>query len=126
MSFPRPLILILEDDPGAAAALAMVLDDWGYETLGGTAPQDLDPALVGREREVRAIITDYHLNGCTGPQAIAGLRARGIEGEVLMMTGTLRGKARLEAKSAGHAILDKPVAVDDLFSWLERTAAPAG
>lgn len=124
-SSPRPLILILEDDQSAAAALAMLLDDWGYETIGGTAPQDLDRALEGREGEVRAIITDYHLNGCTGPQAIAGLRARGVEGRVLMMTGTLRGKARLDAKSAGHQFLEKPVAVGDLLDWLGKTALTA-
>lgn len=121
-SSPRPLILVLEDDRSAAAALMMLLDDWGYEAIGGTAPQDLDPAIKGREGEVRAIITDYHLNGCTGPQAVADLRARGVEAGVLMMTGTLAGKARLDAKSAGHQFLEKPVSVGDLLAWLEKVA----
>lgn len=119
---PRPLILILEDNRSAATALAMLLDDWGYETIGGASLQDLQPAIRGREREVRGIITDYHLNGCTGPEAVAGLRAQGVGGGVLMMTGTLRGKAQLDAKAAGHKFLEKPVSVGDLRAWLESTA----
>lgn len=121
----RPLILVLEDDRSAAAALAMLLDDWGFETIVGAAPQDLDPALSGREGAVRAIITDYHLSGCTGPQAIAGLRARGVAGGVLMMTGTLRGKARLDASEAGHQFMEKPVAAADLLAWLDKSRARA-
>src|SRR5690606_7645697 len=106
-------------------ALAMLLDDWGYETIVGAAPQDLDPDLGGREFDVRAIITDYHLRGCTGPEAVADLRVRGIDRRVLMMTGTLRGKAGRDARAAGHQFLEKPVPGKALLARLDGVSATA-
>lgn len=119
----RPLILILEDDASAAGALVTLLDDWGYDVVHATGLKGLTGALTDRASEVRAVITDYHLNGCTAPEAIEALRLTGVGAKVLMMTGTLRGKARLDAHAGAHDFLEKPAAAGDILSWLTRAVS---
>ena len=116
----RPLILILEDDASAAGALATLLDDWGYDVVHATGLKGLTDALASRADEVRAVITDYHLSGCTAPEAIEALRVMGVGAKVLMMTGTLRGKARVDAHAGAHDFLEKPAAAGDILGWLKR------
>lgn len=116
----RPLILVLEDDAAAAAALMTLLDDWGYDAARSAGLSGLDDALGGRAAQVRAVISDYHLADGAAPEAVAGLRARGVDVPVLMMTGTLRGRARADARAGHHDFLEKPAAAGDILAWLKR------
>jgi len=121
---PRPPVLILEDDANAAAALATLLSDWGYEPLCAAGLAGLDAVVDGRGSEIRAVITDFHLDGCTGPEALERLTALGTRAPVLLMTGSLRGGARAAARAAGHGFLEKPADATDVLKWLKRAAGP--
>lgn len=115
------LVLVLEDDPRLAAALALLLQDWGYECAAGRRLEDLLPILQSRGGEVRAVVSDYHLaDGVTGVAAAKAMAARGLDPPVLLLTGTLRGAARRTAQAEGYVFLDKPVAPERLRRLLHR------
>ena len=111
----KGLVLVLEDDPRLAAALALLIQDWGYECATGRKLEDLLPVLQSRAGDVRAVISDYHLaDGATGVAAAKALAALGLALPILLLTGTLRGAARQAAQAEGYAFLEKPVAPERL------------
>lgn len=120
------LVLLLEDDHRSAEALSMLLDDWGYECVHGPSFETAFPAVRDRIGEVRAIISDYHLqDGSTGVEAAVKLADRGVTAPVLLLTGTLRGAARQAAGMAGYRFMEKPVAPERLKAWLDQALPPA-
>lgn len=124
MSRPHPalLIAVLEDDPGAAQALAALLEDWGYGCVLGDRLESVVAQIATRLDEVSAIISDYHLpGGATGVDAIARLRELGATAPALILTATLAGRARRRAGAAGHTVMEKPVAARRLKAWLDRS-----
>jgi DNA-binding NtrC family response regulator len=63
----RALILVIDDDQRLADALALLLEDWGFDCVTADSPSSAVRILGGRLHEVRAVITDYHLeDGFTG------------------------------------------------------------
>lgn len=117
------LVLVLEDDPGAAGALAALLSDWGYDCVHGDSLEAVAPVVAQRSTEVRAIISDFDLGGgATGIEAIAALSALGVVAPALILTGTLAGEARRQAAAAGCHFMEKPAAPKRLHAWLERMA----
>ena len=118
-----PLVLVLEDDPGAAEALAALLADWGYDCVYGENLEAVADVVASRAGEVRAIIADYQLHGGgAGLDAAAALAHLGVAAPTLILTGTLAGQARRQAAAAGFQFMEKPAAPRRLQAWLERTA----
>ena len=114
------LVIVLEDDPRSAEALALLLGDWGYECLHGKALDEVLPLVRPRAAEIRAVISDYHLHGgTTGIEAAKAIEANGVTAPVLLLTGTLRGAARQTASAAGYRFMEKPVAPERLKTWLD-------
>ncbi|HYG25992.1 MAG TPA: response regulator [Caulobacteraceae bacterium] len=117
------LVLLLEDDWRSAEALALLLDDWGYECVHGPSLDVAFAAVRERSGEVRAVISDYHLQGgATGIEAAQAAAGHGIAAPVLLLTGTLRGGARRAAEAAGYRFMEKPVAPARLKAWLDEAA----
>jgi DNA-binding NtrC family response regulator len=115
------LVLVLEDDPGSAEALKILIEDWGFECAHGACFGELLPTIEARADDVCAILSDFHLQGGeTGLEAIQQAAKAGVSAPVLLMTGTLRGKARRDAAAAGHRFMEKPVAPDRLRAWLTQ------
>lgn len=118
------LVLLLEDDRRSAEALAMLLDDWGYECVHGPSFETAFRGVSERTGEVRAVISDYHLqDGATGIEAAQLTVENGIAAPILLLTGTLRGAARQAAGLAGYRFMEKPVAPERLKAWLDEVAA---
>ncbi len=121
MSDHPPLVLILENDAGSAAALDLLVRDCGYDTLMGSSLAEL-AGLMQRAQAFVAVIADYHLHDGTGVEAVQRLADGGAAAPVLMMTGTLKGKARAAAILAGHRFLEKPVEPKAIVRWLSEVA----
>lgn len=121
-SNPRSrLVVVLEDDRRSADALALLLQDWGYECVQGETFQDVLPTIRDRAGDVRAIVSDYHLaSGTTGIEAAQAAAEHGVSAPVLLLTGTLRGAARRAAQAQGYRFMEKPVAPERLKSWLAQ------
>jgi DNA-binding NtrC family response regulator len=117
------LVLVLEDDRRSAEALAMLIEDWGYECVHGAEFAELLPTVTARAGEVCAIISDFHLqSGTTGIEAIAKASEAGLRAPVLLLTGTLHGEARRAATAAGHRFMEKPVLPERVRAWLKQVA----
>ena len=118
-------MVVLEDDPGSAEALAALLGDWGYDCVQGDRLEAVAGRLHGRSTDVRAIISDYHLQGgANGVDAIVGLGRLGVAAPALLLSGTLGGRARRVAGAAGHQHMEKPVAPRRLKAWLQQVIGP--
>jgi CheY-like chemotaxis protein len=112
----RPLVLIIEDNEDTARALSMLLEDWGFAHLAAASPAAAVRALGVRVKDVRALITDYHLqDGFTGIKgAIAVAKAVGRPVPTLITTGFLDLAEYLDA----FPVLSKPFDPNVLHEWL--------
>ena len=73
-SLTRPRILVIEDDPYARDALALLLDYYGYDVIAASNGND-GLALV-TEATPDLVVTDWRMPGLSGHALCLALRAR--------------------------------------------------
>ncbi|MGB0084501.1 MAG: response regulator [Rhodomicrobiaceae bacterium] len=112
----RPLILVIDDDPRMANALSLLLEDWGFSHVTAESPSAAVRALGNRLDEVRAVITDYHLqDGFTGIKgAVAVTNAIGRPVPTLVTTCF----HDLAETVSAFPVLAKPFDPNLLRQWL--------
>jgi CheY-like chemotaxis protein len=120
MSASKPLALIIEDDPGSAEALSLILRDWGADVAHAASDGAIE-AYKGRFADLRWIITDFHLgagpDGVTLVQRLAGFAP---QARVLVLSGSFHGRATAAAADAGFEVMQKPARAEAIVAWLER------
>lgn len=117
----KPLVLVLEDDAVVADALTLTLSDWGAEVCHGLSLGALLERAGARIHEALFIITDFHLG--PGPDGISlapTLLAAAPRARILVVSGSLNGRAYDAAQRAGYECLQKPARAADIIAWLER------
>lgn len=118
-----PLILIVDDEELVRAALAMVVERNGYQTISfSCAKQALENICdLG---QIDAILTDLVMPEMDGILFIKQLREIGIESPIITLTGGARvgqHNMSIQAQEAGAEItLQKPVDKKQLLSALEK------
>lgn len=118
---PRPLILIIEDDPQSGEALALILSDWGAEVLRCENGDTVDARMQGRWGELACIITDFHLgNGPDGITLVQRLSQLAPHARVLVLSGSFHGRATAVAARSGLEVMQKPARAEAIVAWLER------
>lgn len=121
MSTDRPLALIIEDDPGSAEALALILADWGASVIQVTGWEELSE-YSDRLAKLRWIITDFHLgSGPDGVTMVQRLAATAPQARVLVLSGSFHGRATEAAAQAGLEVMQKPARAETIVAWLERS-----
>jgi two-component system, sensor histidine kinase len=111
--------IVLEDDPNARAALVILLEDWGWTPVVAITADAVLQLVGSALGAVRAVVTDYNLgDGINGVDEVKRLQAAGLDADVLVMSGSMRGRAQEAAKQAGHDYLAKPVKPAALQAWL--------
>ena len=73
-SEPRPRILVIEDDPYAREALALLLDYYGYEVTA--ASNGADGLALVTESGPDLVVTDWRMPGLSGLALCIALRER--------------------------------------------------
>jgi CheY-like chemotaxis protein len=73
-SLSRPRILVIEDDPYAREALALLLDYYGYDVIAASNGSD-GLALV-TDAKPDLVVTDWRMPGLSGRALCVALRAR--------------------------------------------------
>lgn len=114
----KGLILLVDDEPGLIAALAMLLEEEGYRVItaqhGGEALERL------REQRPDLVITDYMMPYLNGLELSRRLRAepewRAIP--ILLMSAALPGE--VDSREYADAYLPKPTDLMELFEVVER------
>ncbi|MBT8446155.1 MAG: response regulator [Gammaproteobacteria bacterium] len=115
----RGCVLLVEDDPDVAAALALFLRDAGYEVQ--EAASGGEAVAAARASAPDVVIMDRSLPDIDGCDAVRRIRADRFEGPVLMLTASNRGSDRDAALAAGcDEFLVKPPRVPQLLAAIER------
>ena len=112
----RPLVVLIEDDNRVAPALAMLVEDWGFECVAVRTPAAAVDELGPRIGEVVAIVADLSrddaFTGRRSSEAIAG--AFGTDIPRIVTTNE-----PVEARAHGFAdVLAKPYDPESLRDWL--------
>jgi len=122
-----PLVLVVDDDPEIASALARGLGLHGYRTV---AAHRVGEALA-RFREIRpdAAIVDVMIGADSGLDLVRVIRAAGDRTPILMLSALAEVDDRAEGLEAGaNDYIVKPFSFDELVARLQvqqrRAAVP--
>jgi FixJ family two-component response regulator len=116
----KPIVAVIEDDPDAAEALALILRDWGAEVMSDISAAPLFNRLGARVSNLSCIIADYDLGpGPDGVAAAKSLAASAPEVRVLVLSGAFRGSGLAAARAAGFDFMAKPARPSEIIDWLE-------
>ena len=113
MTYLKPRILIVDDDPHIRESLSDVLEDAGYEVFKASGEQEALMEVKARLFDV--ILMDYNLPNSTGIQIIKKIRKIDSKSQVLMLTADRTQETAVMALQEAVAdFLVKPVDVDRL------------
>ena len=114
-------VVIIEDEPAAADALALIIRDWGGDVAVGADAKTVAEQLGARVNEIGWIITDFDLGpGPDGVTSVQEFATAAPSAKVLVLSGSFHGRATAAAAKAGYEIMDKPARAEKIVSWLER------
>ena len=106
-------ILIIEDEPEVASALAAVLSFEGHSTsVARTGPEGLDRIAA---EAPQAVFLDVRLPGTSGVEVLRRIRQRDLALPVVILTGHANNRELAEARELGVTdVLRKPWALNHL------------
>lgn len=115
----QPSVLLVEDDPAAAHAIAGLIEAFGYTvTLTPQALAALSEIDAGDTFDV--MVFDFDLPGMDGCALARLLRQRGVHTPILALTASAHGDEEPRARAAGmQGFLRKPVPPEDLRDALD-------
>jgi DNA-binding NtrC family response regulator len=118
----RERILVVDDDPGLAEVVQLLLAGEGYRTeMAGTVREGLRAVHAG---VVDLVITDLKLPDATGLDAIRALRELDRELPIILMTSYSSVESAVEALRAGAVdYIIKPFNNDDFLHAVARALA---
>src|SRR6185295_19672862 len=93
--------LLIEDSEDDAALLVRTLQRGGYDVTWRRVdtPETLDAALDERSWDV--VLADYRLPHFSAPAALVGLKRRGLDIPVIIVSGSIGEEAAVAAMKAG-------------------------
>ncbi len=116
---PKPLVLIVDDDPEVSRALERTLGRAGYRTLAAADVEEAREALA--VNEVDLLLVDLVLPSGSGMELITRARMRDADLAVIVLTGHGSVASAVEAMRVGaYDYLTKPVNPDELLLQIER------
>jgi len=114
-------VLHIEDDPGVARSMAMLLSLEGYEVAGAASREEALQQVEVHGLRPDVILCDYRLPmGATGDEIVADIATLlGSRPPTIMLTGDIADKHVQKAKMIADRILPKPVDINLLLRELE-------
>ena len=119
-SSERPVVILIEDDNRVTHALAMLIEDWGFECIAVRNPVAAVEALDIRDVEAAAIVVDLSRN-----DAFTGRRSAEAITEALGAAIPRIVTTNEPAQASEHGfgdILAKPYDPEALRAWLREHA----
>jgi two-component system copper resistance phosphate regulon response regulator CusR len=111
-------ILVIEDDPTVGEYVKRGLEEqrWGVDLV----PDGEEGERRARSEAYDLIVLDMRLPGKSGMQVLSGLRARGFERPILVLTAQDAVDAKVGALRAGaDDYVTKPFAFEELLARVE-------
>jgi Response regulator containing CheY-like receiver, AAA-type ATPase, and DNA-binding domains len=122
MAAKRPLVLVIDDQPGIRRLLMEVLQEEGYEVL--EAANGYDGLQKARDSHPALILMDMKMPGMDGIETLRELRRLGIGDKVIMMTAYGELDLVNEAKEIGAAgYITKPFDIVALCDMIGENIA---
>jgi two-component system, sensor histidine kinase len=123
----RAQVLHVEDDPGVARSMAMLLRLEGYDVTSAASRDEALQHIEYRGLRPDLILCDFQLPmGFTGDQIVAEIAAKlQFKPPTIMLTGDIADKHVEKAKLIAERILPKPVDIMVLLREIEILLAPA-
>ena len=117
----KPRICLIDDDPMVCDALALGLDDGGFETI---VMNDARAALARIEAEpFDIVVTDINMPGFNGAELIAAVRAMRIDLPIVAISGggSIEGRdvAEVAREQGASVCLTKPFRARELAAALK-------
>jgi signal transduction histidine kinase/CheY-like chemotaxis protein len=120
------LLVVIENEAAIRDGMKVLLQGWGYIVLTAASPELALGLLRRADRRPAAVIADYHLDGCTGTEAIALMRtAFGAALPAAVITADRLPEVRGEVEALALPLLNKPVKPAQLRALLARMVEPA-
>jgi len=118
-------VLHIEDDPGVARSMALLLRLEGYEVFGAATREEALQHVEVYGLQPDLIMSDFQLpQGYRGDEIVAEIVAKlGCKPPTIMLTGDTANKHVERAKVIADCILPKPVDVNRLLREMERLFA---
>jgi len=107
----RESILVVDDEPGVRSMLEAILKDEGYGvTAVGTGEEGVTAASA---RAFDALLLDVWLPGIDGIETLSRLKARGVDAEVVMISGHGTIETAVKATKLGaFDFVEKPLSLE--------------
>jgi DNA-binding NtrC family response regulator len=110
-------ILLIDDEPSIVEALAMILDDQGYETISASCGRD--GINHASQRSFDITITDLRLPDMSGLDVLNAIRERNGDTCVIVITAHSTPEMVCELKASGAIdVLKKPFMPSDLLDLI--------
>lgn len=117
---PRPHAVVADDDPDMAQLLADVLSRYGWRVTAVADGAALVDAVV-RGAGVRLVVTDHHMPGLQGLDAIEVIAASVGVVPFVLFSGAADVPTTSRARDLGAvAVLLKPFSMDELLAAADR------
>ncbi|HEX5918796.1 MAG TPA: response regulator [Nocardioides sp.] len=118
-----PTVLIVEDEPDLAQAMALAIGRAGFEVL--TVDTGADARVTVGRREVDVVVMDRGLPDMDGLEATASLREDGFLGAIVVTSGHA-GPEHVDACLAAGAddVLGKPFSLAELVDHVRSSTRP--
>src|SRR5881396_3395229 len=115
---PRPVILVVDDDPGVRESFRLILEDH-YDVLDvPDGPQALETV---RASEVDLVLLDIRLPEMDGIEVLERIKTMDEQVEVVLVTAVKTVRTAVAAMKLGaFDYLTKPFEEDDLLSVVRR------
>jgi signal transduction histidine kinase/FixJ family two-component response regulator len=118
-SFPRPLVLILDDEPGIILLCQRLLERAGFQVISHTAP--VDALAVLEEKTADLLLVDIRMPVIDGFQVIERARQLHPDLAVVVMTGFGTVETAIEALRRGaDGLILKPFSGNELVQSVQR------
>jgi two-component system, NtrC family, response regulator HydG len=118
----RPVVLVVDDDPGVRFTLSEVLAEADVEVLQAASGDEALQRLA--EHEVHLVITDLRMPGMDGLELLARIKAERPALLTLMITAHGSEAAAVQAMKLGaYDYFAKPFEVEDVLASVRRATA---
>jgi two-component system response regulator FixJ len=116
----RPIVAVVDDDQAVRESLRFLLEIGGFDVA--TFASACEFLAAGVNDQATCLLVDQHMPSMTGLELLRRLRSAGHELPVAVMTGSPSADLTRQALELGAIdVLEKPLAEDELFSFVERT-----
>ena len=123
-SHPRPVVVLVDDDPAVTQAVQFSFDLEGLDVRGYRDGESL--LAEGEPPGDGCLILDLHLPGMDGLELLERLRLRGVRTPAVLITTNPRAHVRNRAAAAGVPIIEKPLLTDALLTTVRGAIAHRG